>query len=289
MFNIYTDGSCLGNPGPGGWAAVIVGENQKWTIQGRELDTTNNRMEVLAVIKGLGDLEKGSRVVVYSDSQYVINTMTLGWKRRANNDLWERLDLLVPDLEVSWKWVKGHNGHPENEEANKLAIEQASLITSAGGFSHLDQYGTVHMVDVGGKEVTQREAMARGFVSMSAETLSLVANMELEKGDVIASARIAGIMAAKKTSNIIPLCHIIPLTYVTVDFDEDFQKNGIYITAKVRAHGKTGVEMEALTAVSVAALTIYDMCKSVEKSISIDAIRLVKKSGGKSGDFVLEE
>ena len=289
MFSVYTDGSCLGNPGPGGWAAVIVGENQKWTIQGRESDTTNNRMEVLAVIKGLSDLEKGSRVVVYSDSQYVINTMTLGWKRRSNNDLWKRLDILVPDLEVSWKWVKGHSGLTENEEANNLAIEQASLVTSAGDFSHLDSHGNVHMVDVGAKDVTQREAIAQGFVSMSSETLSLVANMRLEKGDVIASARIAGIMAAKKTSDLIPLCHIIPLTYVAMDFDEDFQKNGIHITAKVRAYGKTGVEMEALIAVSVAALTIYDMCKSVEKSISIDSIRLVRKSGGKSEDFVLEE
>jgi cyclic pyranopterin phosphate synthase len=289
MYSVYTDGSCLGNPGPGGWAAVIVGENLKWTIQGRESDTTNNRMEVLAVIKGLGDLKRGSRAVVYSDSQYLINTMTLGWKRRSNNDLWKRLDLVVSDLEVAWKWVKGHSGLAENEEADKLAVEQASLVTSTDNLSHLDTHGNAHMVDVGSKDVTQREAIAQGFVSMSAETLSSVANISLEKGDVLACARIAGIMAAKKTSGLIPLCHIIPLNYISVDFDQDFERNGINITAIVRAYGKTGVEMEALLAVSIAALTIYDMCKSVEKAISIDSIRLLKKSGGKSGDFVLEE
>ena len=287
MFSIYTDGSCLGNPGPGGWAAVIVSENLKWTLQGREPDTTNNRMEVLAVINGLSDLKKGSEVMVYSDSQYLINTMTLGWKRRSNNDLWKRLDMIVSDLNVSWEWVKGHSGVTENEEANKLAIEQASLIKGADNLSHLDSQGNAHMVDVGVKDVTHREAIAQGFVSMSPETLSLVVNITLGKGDVLAAARIAGIMAAKKTSDLIPLCHIIPLTYVSVDFDEDFQRNGIHITSKVKAHSKTGVEMEALVAVSVAALTIYDMCKSVEKGISIESVRLMKKSGGKSGDFVL--
>ncbi len=289
MFNVYTDGSCLGNPGPGGWAAVIVSENLKWTIQGGEPDTTNNRMEVLAVINGLSDLKKGSEVVVYSDSRYLINTMTLGWKRRSNNDLWKRLDVVVEDLNVSWKWVKGHSGVTENEEANSLAIEQASILKPHESLSHLDSRGNAHMVDVGVKDITHREAIAQGFVSMSPETLSLVVNIKLGKGDVLASARIAGITAAKKTSDLIPLCHIIPLNYVSVDFDEDFQRNGIHITSKVRAYSNTGVEMEALIAVSVAALTIYDMCKSVEKEISIESVRLMKKSGGKSGDFVLEE
>ena len=160
---------------------------------------------------------------------------------------------------------------------------------SSSPLTHLDRQGRAQMVDVGGKAVTQRESVAKGFVSMGPETLALVISGSVEKGDVFATARLAGIMGAKLTPSLIPLCHPIPLNQVTVELEPDSDQNGIHITATARTDAKTGVEMEALTAVSVAALTIYDMCKSLDRAIRIQSIRLVSKRGGKSGDVVLED
>jgi len=145
------------------------------------------------------------------------------------------------------------------------------------------------MVDVGGKPDSERVAVARGEVHMQPRTLRLIAEGNMAKGDVLAVARVAGIMAAKRVPDLIPLCHTLLLSQVAVDFEIDRAGSRIEITATARTRGKTGVEMEALTAVSVAALTIYDMAKAVEKTIRIDHIRLVRKSGGKSGDVVLEQ
>jgi cyclic pyranopterin phosphate synthase len=145
------------------------------------------------------------------------------------------------------------------------------------------------MVDVGAKPDTDRVAVAKGEVQMKLETLRLIAEGEMPKGNVLTTAQVAGTMAAKQTPNLIPLCHPLMLTKVDVDFEVDSAKSRVEITATVRTRGKTGVEMEALTAVSVAALTIYDMAKAVEKTMRIGNIRLVRKSGGKSGDVVLEE
>ena len=144
------------------------------------------------------------------------------------------------------------------------------------------------MVDVGWKSETQREAVARGFVSLQPSTLQLIVDGSFDKGDVLAIARLAGLMGAKQTSQLIPLCHPIPLDQVVVDLEVDRDKVGIQITATARTTAKTGVEMEAMTAVSVAALTIYDMCKAVERGIRLEEIRLIKKTGGMSGDIVLE-
>jgi len=155
--------------------------------------------------------------------------------------------------------------------------------------THLDEKGQAHMVDVGWKRDTEREAIARGFVSMKPETLDLILAGGVEKGDVLATARIAGIMAAKRTSELIPLCHPLPLTQVSVDLEPDQEASGIRIEASVKTVAKTGVEMEALTAVSVAGLTIYDMCKAVDRGMRIERIRLAQKRGGKSGEIVLEE
>lgn len=149
--------------------------------------------------------------------------------------------------------------------------------------THLDATGNARMVDVGAKEETQREAVAVGEVVMQPETLRLITTNGLPKGDVLAVARIAGIMAAKRAPELIPLCHPLLLTHVAVDLRPDEQRSAIRIEATVRTTGKTGVEIEALTAVSVAALTIYDMCKAVDRGMQIDGIRLVRKSGGKSG------
>jgi cyclic pyranopterin phosphate synthase len=144
------------------------------------------------------------------------------------------------------------------------------------------------MVDVGGKVDTERLAVAKGEVRMKPETLRLIAEGSLPKGDVLTTARIAGIMAAKRTSELIPLCHSLPLTKIAIDFEIDEGGSRIEIAATVRCTSKTGVEMEALTAVSIAALTIYDMAKTVEKTMRIGEIRLVRKTGGKSGEIVLE-
>ena len=154
--------------------------------------------------------------------------------------------------------------------------------------THIDERGHAHMVDVGHKADTERVAVAKGEVRMRPETLQLVAEGGAPKGDVLAVARVAGIMAAKRVPELIPLCHTLLLSQVALAFEIEQDPSRIKIAATARTRGKTGVEMEALTAVSVAALTIYDMLKAVEKTMQIGNIRLVSKSGGKSGDIVLE-
>lgn len=151
--------------------------------------------------------------------------------------------------------------------------------------THLDAHGHAAMVDVGDKAITSRTAVAQGEVRMSAVTLAAIRDGNVPKGDVLAAARIAGIMAAKKTPELIPLCHTLLLSKVAVDFEVDEAAQRVVITSTVRCNGQTGVEMEALTAVSVAALTIYDMAKALDKSMTIDAIRLLEKQGGKSGEW----
>lgn len=151
--------------------------------------------------------------------------------------------------------------------------------------SHVDERGSGRMVDVSAKAPTVREAIAEGEVHMSAETLTLIRENALKKGDVLAVAQIAGVQAAKRTSELIPFCHPLPLEHIVVDLKLDEKLPGVHIRAAARMTGKTGVEMEALTAVSVAALTVYDMAKSAEKGMKIQNVRLVQKSGGKSGDY----
>ena len=155
--------------------------------------------------------------------------------------------------------------------------------------SHLDAQGRAQMVDVSGKAVTSRIAVARGTIHMRPETLTLILEEKIEKGDVFSVARVAGIMAAKKTSELIPMCHPLNITSVAIDLAPRQNPTRVDIEAVVRVDGKTGVEMEAMTAVSAAALTIYDMCKAVDREMSIGSIRLLKKSGGKSGTFVRNE
>ena len=152
-------------------------------------------------------------------------------------------------------------------------------------FTHLDREGRVRMVDVGNKEKTKRMAVAVGNISMEPETLSMIMDEKVKKGNVLETARIAGVMAAKKTSDLIPMCHPINITHAQVDFSFDTKNSRIEIKAQTSLTEKTGVEMEALTAVSVAALTIYDMCKSYDRAMKISDIRLQSKSGGKSGTF----
>lgn len=155
-------------------------------------------------------------------------------------------------------------------------------------FTHLDQQGQAKMVDVSQKRPTEREAVARGRVLLGKKVFSVVADHRLPKGDLFAVARVAGIMAAKKVGDLIPLCHPLSLSVVEVDFKLEPEDYSVVIEARVKTVGVTGVEMEALTAVSVAALTIYDMCKALDKGLKITDIRLVKKTGGKSGTIILE-
>lgn len=154
--------------------------------------------------------------------------------------------------------------------------------------THLDSEGKARMVDVGAKPDSERMAVAAGAVYMQPETLRLIQDGALKKGDVLTVARIAGMMGAKKTADLIPLCHPLPLTHLAVELALDVQQSAVMITATARTSGKTGVEMEALTAVSIAALTIYDMAKAVDRGMKIGDIRLLEKRGGQHGDYVAE-
>ena len=322
MIDIYTDGSCIGNPGPGGWAAIIVENGATRKLHGRDGHTTNNKMEILAAIKGIEATPSRADVRVHSDSSYLINTMTKNWKRNKNQDLWARLDSAADKRNVRWIKVKAHTGHPLNEQADRIANAEArgdpvnspsqtphprhsresgnppsSIRPSPAGefessppsqLTHLDASGKAQMVDVGPKDSTERMAVVTGSVLVQPETLKLIETNDIEKGDVLGVARIAGIMAAKNTAQLIPLCHPLPLDPFVVEFRMDHDRSAVDIRGTARTTAKTGVEMEAMTAVSVAALTIYDMCKAVDRGMRIGEIRLRRKTGGKSGDIVLE-
>lgn len=171
----------------------------------------------------------------------------------------------------------------DNKLIRNNPIKTGSIMSN---FTHMDKDGKARMVDVTEKSTTDRKALAKGRISMSEEAFNALMQNRIVKGNVLETARIAGIMAAKRTSEIIPLCHPLMLTHVQVDFNPDAENRAVEIYASVRTPGQTGVEMEALTAVSAAALTIYDMCKAVDKSMIISDIMLMEKSGGKSGDFI---
>ena len=162
------------------------------------------------------------------------------------------------------------------------------MTNNASEFTHMDAEGNAHMVDVGEKTVTERSATAKGTVLMARETLAKIQDRGFKKGDVLSVAQLAGIMGAKRTPDLIPLCHPLMLTSVKVHLTCDPARNAVDIEATCKLSGKTGVEMEALTAVSVAALTVYDMCKAVDKTMHITDVRLVHKAGGKSGEFIAD-
>jgi len=151
--------------------------------------------------------------------------------------------------------------------------------------THFNQSGEAHMVDVGQKAITERVAITEGYIQMQADTLALINTGKHKKGDVLAIARIAGIMASKRTADLIPLCHPLPITHVEVNFSTDIENSRIHCQTTVKTKGQTGVEMEALTATQIALLTIYDMCKAVDRGMSIEQVQLQEKSGGKSGHW----
>ena len=178
---------------------------------------------------------------------------------------------------------------PNADAAPELGKPELGKPGFGNSLTHLDEQGRAKMVDVGWKPVTDREAVARGSVYMLPETLQLILQGLVKKGDVFTIAQLAGIMGAKRTAELIPLCHPLPLNKVDVELVPDESQSLVNITATASTSGKTGVEMEALTAVSVAALSVYDMCKAVDRGMQIGSIRLVRKRGGQSGDITLEE
>ena len=178
---------------------------------------------------------------------------------------------------------------PNADAAPELGKPELGKPGFGNSLTHLDEQGRAKMVDVGWKPVTDREAVARGSVYMLPETLQLILQGLVKKGDVFTIAQLAGIMGAKRTAELIPLCHPLPLNKVDVELVPDESQSRVNITATASTSGKTGVEMEALTAVSVAALSVYDMCKAVDRGMQIGSIRLVRKRGGQSGDITLEE
>ena len=287
MIEIFTDGACL--DGTGGWAAVIIQDGATQELKGRVEKTTSNRMELTATIEALSKTAEGSPVAVYSDSMYLVNTMTRNWKRQANLDLWGKLDALIKARRVTFNWVRSHTGIPYHERAHNLSSGAAGLTEQAARpeLTHQDAEGRARMVDVTEKADTEREAIARGRLVMKPDTFRALKEGRTRKGDPLNVAQIAGIMAAKKTPELIPLCHPLLLTDISVKLEPDEAAGAVEITATVKVTGKTGVEMEALTAVAVAALTVYDMLKAVDKEIRIEDIRLLRKSGGKSGTIDL--
>ena len=303
MIEIYTDGAYNPVLGQGGWGAVIVERGQKRVFSGMVKKTTSNRMEITAALEGILHTPQSAEVVVYTDSQYLFGCMAKGWQRRANRDLWEQLDEVVSPRRVRWEWIDRNTRNPFHKEAHTLATNLATEGKSlepglsekgyqkaavGGELTHIDASGRPRMVDVTDKPDTQREAVAKGRVRMKASTFGLLKKGPMPKGDVLTVAQLAGIMAAKQTPNLIPLCHPVPIGDIKVEYSLDEENSVVEITTTVKGLGKTGVEMEAFTATAIAALTIYDMCKAVDRSLQIENIHLIKKSGGKSGTITLE-
>ena len=303
MIEVYTDGAYNPVLGQGGWGAVILEAGQRRAFSGMVKKTTGNRMEITAALEGILHTEQGAEVTVYTDSQYLFGCMSKGWQRRANRDLWERLDVAVSQRKVRWEWIERDTRSPFHKEAHALATNLASQgevvrpvlsqkeepkAPVAEELTHIDASGRPRMVDVTEKPDTQREAVAKCLVRMKASTLDRLKKGNMPKGDVLVVAQLAGIMAAKQTPHIIPLCHPVLIGDIKVEFSLDEPNGTVEITTAVKSIGKTGVEMEALTAAAITALTIYDMCKAVDRGIQIESLRLIRKSGGKSGTINLE-
>jgi cyclic pyranopterin monophosphate synthase len=174
---------------------------------------------------------------------------------------------------------------PKRAEASPTRATTDGTVRQTASLTHIDRKGRVRMVDVGDKPISRREAVARAAVTMQVATLEAIIGGTLKKGEALATARLAGIMAAKRTHELIPLCHQIPLEVVEVDFSPSVERTQLEIEARAVTQARTGVEMEALVAATVAALTIYDMAKAVDRAMVIDAVRLIRKTGGRSGDF----
>lgn len=299
MIEIYTDGAFNPISQQGGWAAVILENGQKYLASGTAAKTTNNRMEITAALEGLQHLSAGAEVTVYTDSQYLFGSMARGWKRQANRDLWEQIDRVAALHRIKWEWINQNVPNAYQKESHIIATALANPISTspptpppsepaAPNLTHLDASGRPKMVDVSAKPDTKREATAKCIIAMKPETFALIKQHKIAKGDVLTVAQLAGIMGAKQTPYLIPLCHPLLIGESQVEFRMDEPNNSIEIISTVKSIGKTGVEIEALTTAAIAALTIYDMCKSIDRGMIINNLRMVRKSGGKSGTIELE-
>jgi cyclic pyranopterin phosphate synthase len=305
MIEVYTDGAYNPVLNQGGWGTILVENSKKQVFSGMAKRTTSNRMEITAALEGLTHTPQGSEVGIYTDSQYLFGCMTLGWQRHANRDLWGQLDEAVSQRKVGWQWIDQNTTIPFHKEAHALATNLASQgemlrpvpsekqkpqpkAPIAEELTHIDASGQPRMVDITEKHDTSREAVAKGMVRMRPSTFELLKKGAMPKGNVLAVAQLAGIMAAKQTPHLIPLCHPLLIGDIKIEFNLNEEDTVVEITTTAKSIGKTGVEMEALTATAITALTIYDMCKAVDRSMKIDNIRLVRKSGGKSGVVDLE-
>lgn len=295
MFEIYTDGAFNPVTREGGWAAVVLEDGNKQVYSGSVSNTTNNRMEITAALEGLLKTPPGAELTVYTDSQYLYGCASRGWERKANRDLFEQLDKAAAERRVHWQWIDQNIPNPYQKDAHNAATAKAGGREKTGNgkpparLSHVDSAtGRPKMVDVTAKPDTEREAIAGCLVKMKPETFALIMQGKVAKGDVLTVAQLAGIMGAKQTPYLIPLCHPLLIGEAKVEFSPDESTGTIGISATVKTTGKTGVEMEALTAAAVAALTVYDMCKAVDRGMTITDLRLVRKSGGKSGTIELE-
>ncbi len=199
----------------------------------------------------------------------------------------EALDKLLEGRDIQWEWVKGHSGDKYNDIADKLAVDAITSLkkNNSKELSHLDSEGKIKMVDVSGKGITSRTAVVSGKVVMKKETLEIIKKGELKKGDIFTLSRTAGITAVKSTPTLIPLCHTIPLSEIKIEIDVDEELPGLVVKCTTKADWKTGVEIEAFTGVSITCVTIYDMCKAVDKSAYITDVKLLEKYGGASGDY----
>ncbi len=305
MIEIYADGAYNPLLSQGSWAAAVVRNGEKRILSGTVKRTTSNRMEITAALEGIAYTPVGEEMTIYTDSQYLCGCMTRDWQRRANRDLWEKLDEAVVQRKVRWEWLDQDVGHPLHHEVHQLANnlagqhsepaqavaaekESPGLKAPAAELTHLDALGRPRMVAISAKPDTERQAIAKCVVYMKPETLEKLKKGDMPKGDVFTTAQLAGIMAAKETPHLIPLCHPVLIGEVKVEFRVDEKESIVEITSMVKNTGKTGVEMEALTAAAVAALTVYDMCKAIDRGMRIDRLRLTRKSGGKSGTIILE-
>jgi cyclic pyranopterin phosphate synthase len=292
MIEIYTDGAFNPVTQQGGWAAVIIEDGQKQVFSGTVPHTTNNRMEISAAMEGLKQVPEKAIVTLYTDSQYLFGCMARGWERKANRDLWEQIDKVAAARRVKWEWIDQNVINNYQKEAHNLATAQVNPNNNANKsvpeLTHIDAAGKPKMVDISAKPDTEREAVAKCTVRMKPATFELIKQGKVTKGDVLTTAQLAGIMGAKQTPFLIPLCHPLLVANASVELNLDEANSTVEIKAEVKSTGKTGVEMEALTAAAVAALTVYDMCKAVDRGMVIENLRLVRKSGGKSGTIVLE-
>jgi cyclic pyranopterin phosphate synthase len=292
MIEIYTDGAYNPVTQQGGWAAVIIEDGKKQVFSGTVAHTTNNRMEISAAMEGLKQVPEKSIVTLYTDSQYLFGCMSRGWERKANRDLWEQIDKVAAARRVKWEWIDQNINNDYQKEAHNLATGQVNpngaAKKTAPELTHIDTAGKPRMVDISAKADTDREAIAKCTVRMKPATFALIKEGKVAKGDVLTTAQLAGIIGAKQTPFLIPLCHPLLINEAKVEFELDETNSTVEIRAAVKSTGKTGVEMEALTAAAIAALTVYDMCKAAYKGMDIYNLRLVKKSGGKSGTIELE-